>query len=64
MESRPDQKMPLSEARKLLGEAGVGLSDAEIEYLRDWAERFADLFFDWWLRNRKSWPQLAETAEK
>lgn len=64
MESRHDQKLSLSEARKLLGEAGKALSDAEVEYFRDWTDRLADIFFDWWLRNRKSWPKVVETDEK
>jgi hypothetical protein len=57
-------QIPLPEFRKLLGEAAIDLSDAELEKLREWEERFADIFFDWWLRKRNREVGLPESPEE
>lgn len=57
-------QIPLPEFRKLLSEAAIGLSDAELEKLREWEERFADIFFDWWLRKRNREVGLPESPEE
>jgi hypothetical protein len=57
----PDKKIPVPEFRKLLGKAAIGLSDAEVEHMRDLADRFANIVFDSWLRERNSPPKVAES---
>jgi hypothetical protein len=47
----------LDEFKKLLGKAAAGLSDAEIESIRELEYRIADATFDIWLRERNSTPQ-------
>lgn len=47
----------LDEFKKLLGNAAEGLSDAEIESIRELEYRIADAVFDVWLRERNSSPQ-------
>jgi hypothetical protein len=47
-----DKKIPCVEFRRLLGKAATGLSDAEVERMRDWSDRMADFVFDYWLRKR------------
>jgi len=56
-------KIPIGEFKELLGVAASGLSDSEIEDLRDWEDRLADIVFDWWLRKRNSPPEMAELPE-
>lgn len=46
--------LSIDEVRKLLGEFGTLLSDAEVVRCRDDAEQIADLVFDWWLEKRNS----------
>ena len=55
-----DKKIPVREFRKLLGKAAIGLSDAEVEHMRDLADRFANIVFDAWLRERNSPPNVVE----
>lgn len=55
--------IPLSEFKKLPGIAALGLSDAEIERLRDMQDRLADIVFDAWLRKRNPPPELAKPTE-
>jgi hypothetical protein len=56
-------KIPISEFKKLLGSAASGLSDSEIERLRDLEDRLADIVFDSWLRNRNPQPDMAKLSE-
>lgn len=42
----------IGEVRELLAGAGQGLTDAQIESLRDQARRIADAFFNTWLKRR------------
>ncbi len=42
----------LGEVRKLLGDRGPELSDAEVERIRDLALAVGDAMFHWWLRRR------------
>jgi hypothetical protein len=55
--------IPLHEFKKLLGTAALGLSDAEIERLRDMEDRLADIIFDAWLRKRNQQPDVAKKSE-
>jgi hypothetical protein len=55
--------IPLHEFKKLLGSAASGLSDAEIERLRDLEDRLADIVFDAWLRKRNSQAGLSESPK-
>lgn len=48
------------EFKKLLGPAADGLSDADIEHIRDIEYRLADIVFDDWLRKRNELPPIAE----
>lgn len=64
VETSHQSKIPIPEFKKLLGTAASGLSESEIEYLRDWEDRLADIFFDWWLRKRNSRPEVAELPEE
>jgi hypothetical protein len=56
VETSQQPKIPISEFKKLLGSAASGLSDSEIERLRDLEDRLADIVFDSWLRNRNPQP--------
>jgi hypothetical protein len=53
----PPSVISLDEFKKLLGTAADGLSDAEIEKIRELEYRIADATFDIWLRERNSTPQ-------
>jgi len=64
VESSRQPKIPIQEFKKLLGPAASGLSDSEIERLRDLEDRLADIVFDSWLRNRNSQPELAKLSEQ
>jgi hypothetical protein len=64
MKTPQQSKIPITEFKKLLGTAASRLSESEIEYLRDWEERLADIFFDWWLRKRNSRPEVAGLPEE
>ena len=55
--------IPVPEFKKLLGAAAEGLSDAEIERIRDMEDRLADIVFDAWLRERNQPPQIAHSLE-
>ena len=64
MNTPQQSKIPIPEFRKLLGSAASGLSDSEIERLRDLEDRLADIVFDSWLRNRNSQPGVAKLSER
>jgi hypothetical protein len=64
MKTSQQSKIPIPEFRKLLGSAASGLSDSEIEHLRDLEDRLADIVFDSWLRNRNSQPGVAKLSER
>jgi hypothetical protein len=55
--------IPIPKFKILLGPAAAGLSDAEVERIRDLEYRFANLIFEAWLRKRNSQPEIAETSE-
>lgn len=55
--------IPFLEFKKLLGNAASGLSDAEIERLRELEDRLADIVFDAWLRKRNARAEVAESPE-
>lgn len=55
--------IPLHEFKKLLGNTASGLSDADVERLRDLEDRLADIVFDAWLRKRNAPPKMAESLE-
>jgi hypothetical protein len=55
--------IPINEFKKLLGTAASGLSDAEIEHIRNLEVRLADIIFDVWLRKRNSQPEIAKKPE-
>jgi hypothetical protein len=57
-------KISIPEFKKLLGSAAAGLSDAEIERVRDLEDRLADIIFDSWLRKRNSPPGVAKLSEE
>lgn len=61
MKTHSDKKIPVPEFRRLLGKAGIGLSDAEVEHMRDLADRFANIVFDSWLRERNSPSKVADS---
>jgi hypothetical protein len=63
METPQQPKIPISEFKKLLGSAAAGLSDSEIERLRDLEDRLADIVFDSWLRKRNPQPGTAELSK-
>jgi len=63
VETSQRSKIPIPEFKKLLGPAASGLSDSEIERLRDLEDRLADIIFDSWLRNRNPQPELAKLPE-
>jgi len=44
--------IPLDKFKKSLGPLAETLSEEEILRFRDWADRLADIVFDYWLRNR------------
>lgn len=46
--------IPLHEFITLLGPAAAGLTDAEIERIRDVEYGFADAIFEMWLRERNA----------
>jgi hypothetical protein len=46
----------LHEFKKLLGKAADGLSDVEIESIRELEYRIADAAFEMWIRERKGSP--------
>ena len=48
--------MSLETFKKLLGKAADGLSDAEIESIRELEYRIADAAFGMWIRERKTAP--------
>jgi hypothetical protein len=64
VETSQPAKISISEFKKLLGSAASGLSDAEIERLRDLEDRLADIVFDSWLRNRNPQPGMAKLSDK
>ena len=55
--------IPIPEFKKLLGPVAAGLSDVEIERLRDLEDRLADIVFDAWLRKRNPPPEIAESLK-
>jgi hypothetical protein len=63
VETPQKSKIPISEFKKLLGSAAAGLSDSEIERLRDLEDRLADIVFDSWLRNRNPQSKMAKLSE-
>ncbi len=63
MTMSPDSKIPIPEFKQLLGGFAIGLSEVEIEGLRDWEDRLADIFFDSWLRKRNRAPGLEESSD-
>jgi hypothetical protein len=63
MDTPQRPKIPILEFKKLLGPAASGLSDSEIEHLRDLEDRLADIVFDAWLRDRNSQPKVACLSE-
>lgn len=63
MKVYPDKKIPVPEFRRLLGKAGIGLSDAEVEHMRNLADRFANIVFDSWLRERNAPTKLANAPK-
>jgi hypothetical protein len=63
VETSHQPKIPIPEFKKLLGPAASGLSDSEIEHLRDLEDRLADIVFDSWLRNRNAQPELAKLSK-
>ena len=63
METAQKSKIPISEFKKLLGSAAAGLSDSEIERLRDLEDRLADIVFDSWLRDRNPQSKMATLSE-
>jgi hypothetical protein len=44
--------IPLPEFKKLLGPALAGLSDGEVERIREMEDRLADIVFELWLEHR------------
>jgi hypothetical protein len=64
MEAQQQSKIPIPEFKKLLGTAAAGLSESEIERLRDLEDRLADIVFAAWLRNRNSQPEVAELPKE
>jgi hypothetical protein len=58
-----DKMIPIATFKKLLGSAAAGLSNTEIEHIRDLEYRLGNIIFDAWLRNRNSPPNIAEAAE-
>ena len=44
--------IPLTDFRKLLGQYGRGLTDAEVKQIYDAQRRLADIMFDHWLSKR------------
>jgi hypothetical protein len=44
--------IPLPEFKKLLGPALAGLSDEEVERIREVEDRLADIVFEMWLQHR------------
>jgi hypothetical protein len=55
--------IPFDEFKKLLGSEAEGLSDVEIERIRDIEHRLADIIFDAWLQERNSPPEVAHLRE-
>jgi hypothetical protein len=55
--------IPIHEFKQLLGTGASGLSDAEIERIRDLEDRLADIVFDAWLRKRNSQAEMAKKPE-
>lgn len=48
--------IPVDKFRDLLGEEADGLTNKQIEEIRDLEYRIADAVFDLWLRERNSYP--------
>ncbi len=42
----------IGDVRKLLTGAHADIPDAEIERIRDYVLKFADVAFDWWIEKR------------
>ena len=63
VETSRQPKIPIAEFKELLGPAASGLSDSEIERLRDLEDRLADFVFDSWLRNRNPQPGVAKVLK-
>jgi hypothetical protein len=63
METSQRSKIPIPKFKKLLGPAASGLSDSEIEHLRDLEDRLADIVFDSWLRNRNPQQIMVKLSE-
>jgi hypothetical protein len=58
-----DDRISIHEFKALLGSMADGMSEVEIERLRDLEDHLAEIIFDAWLRERNAPPQLAEFAE-
>ena len=63
MKTSQQSKISITEFKKLLGSVASGLSDSEIERLRDLEDRLADIVFDSWLRNRNPQSKMAKLSE-
>ena len=63
MKTSQQSKISITEFKKLLGSVASGLSDSEIERLRDLEDRLADIVFDSWLRKRNPQLGMAELSE-
>jgi hypothetical protein len=51
----PPPSLPMlspDEFKKALGQAAENYTEQQLEWLRDFCDRFADLFFDAWLSGR------------
>lgn len=46
--------IPFEDYKRLLGSSAQGMSDAEIEQLRNLHYEWADMFFDGWLKSKNS----------
>jgi hypothetical protein len=51
--------LALEEFKKALGSKANSLSEVEIERIRDIQDRFADVFFDSWIK-RKNWLSISD----